>query len=73
MSKFTPDLKKNIDTLIASAVGFILVILYTQYGGIGISPDSIAYTCASRNFIATGSFTDIIGLPLVAFPLFYPF
>jgi len=73
MNSVTRVLKSNIDSLIASAVGFTIIMLFTQYSGIGISPDSIAYTCASRNFIATGSFTDIIGLPLVAFPLFYPF
>jgi len=69
----TPVLKNNIDSLIASAVGFTIIMLFTQYGGIGISPDSIVYTCASRNFIATGSFTDFTAIPLVAFPLFYPF
>jgi hypothetical protein len=73
MSQISPHFKKNIDALIAAIIGFVLVILYTQYGGIGISPDSIAYTCASRSFVTTGNFTDVIGLPLVAFPLFYPF
>jgi hypothetical protein len=65
--------KKNIDSLLASAVGFIIIILFTRYGGIGISPDSIAYTSAARNFISGNGFTEFSGAPLVAFPLFYPF
>src|SRR5665647_3445847 len=66
-------LKKNIDSLIAAAIGFIVIMLFTDYGGIGISPDSIAYTSAARNFVAGNGITDYSGSPLVIFPLFYPF
>jgi len=65
--------KKNIDSLIASAVGFTIIMLFTHYGGIGISPDSIAYTSVSRSLISGNGFTEFSGGPLVAFPLFYPF
>lgn len=66
-------LKKNIDSLIAAILGFIVVQLFTRYGGIGISPDSIAYTSAARSFIAGNGFMDYTENPLVSFPLFYPF
>lgn len=69
MSSF---LKNNIDSLIASVVGFLIIMLYTRYGGIGISPDSIAYTSVARSFVAGNGFFDYSGTPLVAFPLFYP-
>jgi hypothetical protein len=65
--------KKNIDSLIAAIVGFTIIMLYTNYGGIGISPDSIAYTSVARNFISGNGFTEFSGNPLVIFPLFYPF
>src|SRR5665647_2632768 len=65
--------KKNIDSVIAAIVGFSIIMLYTRYGGIGISPDSIAYTSVARNFVAGNGFFDYSGTPLVAFPLFYPF
>ena len=66
-------LKKNIDSLIAAILGFVVVQLFTRYGGIGISPDSIAYTSAARSFIVGNGFMDYTTNPLVAFPLFYPF
>ena len=66
-------LKKNIDSLIAAILGFIVIQLFTRYGGIGISPDSIAYTSAARSFIAGNGFMDYTENPLVSFPLFYPF
>jgi hypothetical protein len=65
--------ENNIDSLIAALAGFILVLLFTRHGGTGISPDSIAYTSAARNFIDGNGFTDYTGQPLVLFPLFYPF
>jgi hypothetical protein len=66
-------LKNNIDSLIAAIIGFVIVQLFTRYGGIGISPDSIAYTSAARSFVAGNGFMDYTDNPLVAFPLFYPF
>lgn len=66
-------LKRNIDSIIAAILGFIAVQLFTRYGGIGISPDSIAYMSTARNLIAGNGFTDFSGNALVSFPLFYPF
>ncbi|HLP04823.1 MAG TPA: hypothetical protein VK152_05265 [Paludibacter sp.] len=66
-------LKKHFDTLVASAAGFCIVVLFSRYGGIGISPDSIAYSSTARNLVAGHGFTYFSGEPLVLFPLFYPF
>ncbi|HEY6913393.1 MAG TPA: hypothetical protein VI413_01865 [Paludibacter sp.] len=66
-------LKKNIDSLIAAVLGFIVVQLFTHPGGIGISPDSIAYTGTARNLIAGKGFTEFSGGAMVSFPLLYPF
>lgn len=65
--------KNNTDSLIASIVGFIIILLFTRYGGIGISPDSIEYVSVARNLIVGNGFTEYSGSPMVAFPLFYPF
>ena len=66
-------LKKNIDSLIAAVLGFIVIQLFTHSGGIGISPDSIAYTGTARNLIAGKGFTEFSGGAMVSFPLLYPF
>ena len=65
--------KKNIDSLIAAVIGFIIIQFFTRNGGIGISPDSIAYIGAARNVIDGNGFSEFTGSPLVTFPLFYPF
>lgn len=64
--------KKNIDSLVAAIIGFVVVQLFTRYGGIGISPDSISYVGTARNVISGNGFIEFSGSPLVAFPLFYP-
>ncbi len=68
-----PDyLRKNIDSLVAATIGFVIVQLFTHSGGIGISPDSIAYTGTARNLLEGKGFTEFSGGPMVAFPLLYP-
>jgi len=66
-------LKKNTDSLIAAAIGFVVIMLFTDYGGIGISPDSIVYAGTARSIVSGNGFVDYSGSPLVIFPLFYPF
>jgi hypothetical protein len=70
MAKF--NFKNHIDSFIAALVAFVLVILFTQHGGIGISPDSIVYTSVARNLLAGNGFTDYSETSMVIFPLFYP-
>jgi len=64
---------KTYDTLIASAVGFYMIYLYTKYSGIGISPDSIMYTSAARNLHLHGSLITFNNTYITDFPVFYPF
>lgn len=64
---------KNLDGFLISAIGFLLIIIYTKYNGIGISPDSIAYLSAARNMDNHALLADYNQQPLVDFPLFYPF
>jgi len=63
---------QNIDSLIAAIAGFVIIQLYTAYGGIGVSPDSIMYTSAARSLVDEGALITFNGLPLVDFPVFYP-
>ncbi len=65
--------KKNIDSLLAAAVGFYIIFLFTRHGGIGIEPDSIVYFTAAENLHTHGIFTDFMNRPVVDFPAFYPF
>jgi hypothetical protein len=68
-----PKYLKNLDSLIAAIVGFIAIHIYTQYSGVGISPDSIMYASTAHNIYAHGSLLTFNGTPLVFFPVFYPF
>jgi hypothetical protein len=65
-------LKKHGDSLLASVAGFFIIYFFTQHGGIGISPDSIAYTSTARNLVAGNGLFSFGGHPLVDFPAFYP-
>lgn len=64
--------KTHWDALLASVFAFLWIGFYTAHGGIGISPDSVAYLSAANHFSASFQFTDYNNLPLVNFPLGYP-
>ncbi|WP_090559037.1 hypothetical protein [Pedobacter hartonius] len=64
---------KNLDACLISLIGLIMILIYTRHGGIGISPDSIAYLSVARNIIMHGSPVDYTLSPLVDFPVCYPF
>ena len=66
------SLKKNYDSLIAAAIGFIAILMFTHYGGIGISPDSIMYTSVARNINAGKWLLGYDEKPMVLFPVLYP-
>lgn len=70
---FSLQVLKNLDSFLISIIGLVLVIVYTRHGGIGISPDSIAYLSVARNLMAHGTPVDYMLRPLVDFPVFYPF
>ncbi len=66
------SLKKNYDSLLAAVLGFIAILLFTHYGGIGISPDSIMYTSVARNMNAGKWLLGYDNKPMVLFPVLYP-
>src|ERR1700750_2093941 len=63
----------NLDSLIAAIIGFVVICLFTNYSGVGISPDSIMYASTATNLQAHGTIITFNKGPLVFFPVFYPF
>ena len=63
---------KHLDTIIAAAIGFYAIHLFTKYSGVGISPDSIMYASTANNIQAHLSIMTFNKTPLVFFPVFYP-
>ncbi|WP_214071022.1 hypothetical protein [Mucilaginibacter sp. dw_454] len=66
-------LLRHLDTIIAAAIGFYAIHLFTKYSGVGISPDSIMYASTATNIQAHWSLMTFNETPLVFFPVFYPF
>ena len=52
--KLTPYLK-NLDSLIAAIIGYYAIYLFTNYSGVGLSPDSIMYASTATNMQGHGS------------------
>ncbi len=67
------SLTNNLDSLLAALIGFILIQIFSKYGGIGVSPDSVTYLSAARHMIEGKGFKSFDNLPLVDFPFGYPF
>jgi len=65
--------KKNIDSSIAAAAGFFIIILFTRHGSIGIEPDSVVFFTTADNLLANGTLSEYMHNSLVEFPAFYPF
>ena len=70
--KINPFINNHWDAIIASVVCCLVIYFLTRFGGIGISPDSVAYSEAAINLNEKGSLIDFNGLPLVDFPAGYP-
>lgn len=64
---------KNLDSLIAACIGYYAIYLFTNYSGVGLSPDSLMYASTATNIQANGSLMTFNKGPLVFFPVFYPF
>lgn len=62
-----------MDSLVAAIAGFIIILLFTSHGGIGISPDSVVYMSAAENFSSHGKLIEFTNIPVVNFPAGYPF
>jgi len=63
---------RNIDSIIAAAIGFFILHIFTRHSGIGISPDSVEYISVARNFRDGRGLTSFDQMPMVDFPCFYP-
>jgi hypothetical protein len=68
MRLFSPA--RNPEAMIAALAGFCLIAFSAP--AVGLSPDSITYTSAARNLLATGHPLEFDGQWLVDFPLGYP-
>ncbi len=66
-------LRHHWDALLASLITGCFLYFFTRHSGIGISPDSVVYLSTAENILQHFSFTDFTGLPLVIFPIGYPF
>jgi hypothetical protein len=66
------SLSNNRDSIIAAIICFILIQIFSKHSGIGISPDSVTYICASRYFLEGQGFISYDHLPVVVFPVLYP-
>jgi hypothetical protein len=64
--------KRNLDSIIFSILGFYFIYLMTRHSGIGLSPDSVIYLSAARNFRLGNGLIQFDHIPLVDFPAFYP-
>ena len=65
-------LSQNIDSLIAGAIGFFIIQLFSHHSGIGVSPDSVTYISTARNFYEGKGLIGFDNQPTVVFPLLYP-
>ena len=63
---------KHWDALLAAIAACISIYYLTAYSGIGLSPDSIAYSSAAINLKNGVGLLDYNQLPLVEFPAGYP-
>ena len=66
------SLRKNFDAFLFALAAWGVVFLFTRHGGIGLSPDSVSYLAAAKNFYEKGSLTVFCNAPLCYFPAFYP-
>ena len=64
---------RNLDSLIAALMGFVLIQIFSKHSGIGVSPDSVTYLSAARHMVSGNGFTSFENLPVVDFPVAYPF
>lgn len=67
------SLSRNLDSLLAALVGFILIQIFSKHSGIGVSPDSVTYLSAARHLAEGKGFISFDNFPVVDFPIGYPF
>jgi hypothetical protein len=67
------SISKNLDSLLAAVIGFILIQIFAKHSGIGVSPDSVTYISVARHVVEGRGFLSFDNLPVVDFPIAYPF
>ncbi len=67
------SLSNNLDSLIAAAIGFTIIQIFSNHSGIGVSPDSVTYISAARHMLDGKGFRAFDDFPVVDFPVGYPF
>ena len=63
---------KQLDNFVAAMLGMLAVLMLTQQGGVGISPDSIYYISAAHSVKEGQGFMQFDDTPFVLFPVLYP-
>jgi len=66
------SLSTNPDSLVAAALGFIIIQFFSKHSGIGVSPDSVTYISSARHLLHGEGFRAFDNLPVVDFPAGYP-
>lgn len=72
LQKIQSYCSKHWDALLAALAACVSIYYLTAYSGIGLSPDSIAYSSAAINLKNGAGLLDYNSLPLVEFPAGYP-
>ncbi len=67
------SLSTNLDSLIAAAIGFTIIQIFSKHSGIGVSPDSVTYISSARHLLEGKGFLAFDNMPVVDFPAGYPF
>lgn len=62
----------NVDSIPAAIAGFLIIQVFAQHGGIGVSPDSIVYISTAANIHDHGVINDFTNMPVMDFPVLYP-
>ena len=57
--------------MIAAAIGFAIIQVFSHHSGIGVSPDSVTYISAARNLYAGRGLIGFDNQSMVVFPAFY--
>ena len=72
IQKLQAYLLRHWDALLAALAACISIYYLTAFSGIGLSPDSIAYSSSAHNLKNGSGLLDFNSLPLVDFPAGYP-
>lgn len=64
--------RQNLDSLFAAIIGFVAIQLFTQHGGIGVSPDSIHYISTANALNEGRTYLQFDNQPLIMFPFGFP-